>query len=692
MEIHSVLQSAVAAHQAGDLDSAGQLYATVLQAAPASADAWHLSGVLALQLGRVQQAIDQIELALQLEPTLLGAWTNLASAQLAAGHAAAAEGSCRAYLQSNPQDPRGWMLLANAVHQQDRSTEALPLYQHALELAPDDPLICCNYGSCLLVCGQLEQARDCLQRALTSAPRLQEARVNLGAALRRLGDLSAAEAALREVLAAEPEHVEAIINLANVLREQSVLDDAAELAATAIRLAPDNAKAWNLQGLISQGRADDEGEAGSTTLALDSLRKAAELAPDKFVSPLLFAVSHAHESSPEKCCELHKHWAAQLPKPRQPLQPRVYRDPHRPLRIGLMSGDFGNHAISRFLMSWLPSVDQRQYPLHLYSELELHDDVTAQYQQLAHRWLDTCGMSDEVLAEKIHQDQIDVLIDLAGHTGRNRLAVMNWRPAPVQMTFLGYPNTTGLESIDYFVTDQHRDPPGCERYYSERLLRLDGPAVCFAAPQGAPDIAPAPVDRRGWLTFGSLHRLGKLNRSVARVWAEILGQFEHAKLLIVRDTLKSPAQQQRILRLLTSEGIPGDWIELRGTWQESHLEHYADIDLLLPVFPWGGGTTTYEAMWMGVLPLAVQGGGSIGPASKAAAAALRAVGLDQWLAADESDLARIAQQLATSGQATKLRRDLRQRMLTSVGNGLEYAERVCLALREASTSNAEGQP
>ncbi|MCA9176716.1 MAG: tetratricopeptide repeat protein [Planctomycetales bacterium] len=704
MDIAQKMREAVGLHQAGDLASAGRLYADVLQAAPDTADAWHLSGVMALQLGRVQQAIEQIEFSLRLDPGLTSAWANLAAANLESGRGQLAERNCRVCLQRDPRHGQAHALLGNALRMQGRPREALAHYRTALEIQPRDATVWCNYGAGLDDCGRLEQAREANEEALRLAPGLTPAMVNLGAVWRQLGALDKASLQLEAALRLAPGSFAARLNLANVRRDQLRLEEAAELAEALVRGDAQHAGAWHLLGLVRH-------DLGQGRDALEALERAAQIAPERFVGSLLYATSLSPELSAKHVAATHFRWAAALPGPDHswPIEAcePLDRDPDRTLVIGFLSGDFREHAVASFLSPVFDSLDRSQFRLHGFSEAARRDSTTESFRQRADQWTNTCGMSNEELASQVQAQGIDILVDVAGHTGRNRLAVMNWRPAPVQMSFLGYPNTTGLESVDYYVTDPFRDPPdeipasltnagatgsdigtptiAVSPLYSEQLLRLPHGAICYQPPLAAPAVSPAPVLRRGGVTFGSLHRLDKLNDDVLALWMRVLAAAPGSRLLIVRDTLQSAAVRARLLQRLaaaaSASGFDESRCELRGGWRETHLEHYADIDVLLPVFPWGGGTTTYEALWMGVPPMVVATGR---PSSKAAAALLRRIRHADWVAHDEQDLLqRCRQWAADPSTLIAAREQWRPAMLRGACDSRQFGEELGAAFRLA---------
>jgi predicted O-linked N-acetylglucosamine transferase (SPINDLY family) len=278
------------------------------------------------------------------------------------------------------------------------------------------------------------------------------------------------------------------------------------------------------------------------------------------------------------------------------------------MRIGYVSGDFRRHSVAYFIEPVLHYHDRERFEIFCYSDVRFSDDVTQRIRSIPEHWRDIRGLDDRSVESQIRADEIDVLVDLAGHTG-SRLTVFAAHPAKVNVTYLGYPNTTGLAAMDYRLTDTIADPPGEECYHTETLFRLPNGFLCFAPPADAPDIKPPPYHRNGYISFGSFNNHSKTNPGTIEAWAEILKQVPDSKLRLKCKTLGDPLVQQFLLERFHRFGIGKERIEFldfQGSLSD-HLACYEEVDIALDPFPYNGATTTCEAIWMGVPVLTLTG-------------------------------------------------------------------------------------
>lgn len=491
-------------------------------------------------------------------------------------------------------------------------------------------------------------------------------RVVLGELHNRLGivcgqqrKLAEAAASLQEAIRLRPDQAAPHTNLGNVWRLMGRLDDAVAAFHEALRREPGLADAHNNLGLslMKQGRLAE---------ATAGFRQALSLCPRycTAASNLLLSLNYDPAQSPEALLAEHRRWPDCLDPVPPPTPFTNVRDPERRLRVGYVSPDFCGHVVAYFLLPILAHHDPAQVEVFCYAQVFDPDARTAQFRTLAHGWRSTIALDDAQVANQVRRDGVDILVDLAGHTADNRLGVFAYRPAPVQITYLGYPNTTGLPAIDYRLTDAVADPPGEPVHHTEELVRLNGPFCCYQPPERSPDVALPPVLRQGRLTFGSTHDLAKLNDPVMDLWADVLRAVPDSRLLVFRHTLTGSVKES-LARRFVERGIDAARVTLESQLPEGrhYLDLYGRIDLLLDVFPWNGHVTTCESLWMGVPVVTLRGNRHAGRLS---ATVLSALGLTDLVADTPLDyVATAARWAADRDRLVSLRKELRPRMRSS---------------------------
>jgi predicted O-linked N-acetylglucosamine transferase (SPINDLY family) len=340
-------------------------------------------------------------------------------------------------------------------------------------------------------------------------------------------------------------------------------------------------------------------------------------------------------------------------------------DPRRRIRIGYMSPNFSRHSVGYFVEPVIRHHDRKHFEIFCYYTHHLSDETTARIHRLADGWRDIADARDDTVETMIRNDGIDILVDLAGHSKGNRLEIFARKPAPIQMTWLGYPNTTGLETVDFRITDAVTDPaPGAERLHSERLLRIGGIFLCYRPPEDSPPVDPH-VSPPSKVTFSSFNSIAKLNEEMVKVWAKILAAVPGSRLVIKSASLDYPDTVDRVLDCFVRNGVAAGRVELRA-WimqRERHLKLYDSVDIALDTFPYNGTTTTCEALWMGVPVVSLPGDIHM---SRVGAAILRCAGLHELVAQNAEDYAAIAIALARDQTRRRLlRMNLRNKLLSS---------------------------
>src|SRR6266699_4830822 len=489
--------------------------------------------------------------------------------------------------------------------------------------------------------GNPQEACEQYRAAVRAAPRYARAHLNLGIGLQAVGDAESALRSYEAALALDPEDAFANYNLGNLLYARG------ELA---------RADLGNV--LRSQARIPE---------ALEVFGAARKLDPDRFdiESTELFTLTCSEGISSEALFARHKDFGARLERAvaRRFEPPGNSRDPERRLRIGYVSGDFYFHPVALFAIPLLERHDRSVCEVYCYSAGAETDEVTRQVRSRADVWRDAASMSDASLAETINRDGIDILVDLSGHSGVSRLAVFAQRPAPVQVTWLGYLSTTGMTRIQYRICDRHTDPPGMtDRFHTETLVRLPGSQWCYR-PVVSIDCSDAPPLRgSGFVTFGSFNDVSKLSPSVRGLWAEILTRLPDSRIFFAG--VPQGLAREGLIREFESAGIAASRITIAPrVGIDEYFRSFNGVDVALDTTPYSGGTTTCDALWMGVPVITVPGARSI---SRSAASILSTVGLQAWIASTPEHYVRLAVEFARDPPAVyALRSSLRERMRAS---------------------------
>jgi len=634
-------------HRAGRLAEAEAIYRQLLAVAPQHADALHMLGVISLQCGQDEAAVEMIQEAIALAPTLAAAHSNLGEAYRKLG----------------------------------RRDKAVAAYRRAIELRPCYPEAFSNLGNVLMEQGWLDDAVAACRRALEFSPDFAEAHNNLGNALSEQGHLEQAVASYQCALESRPEYVEAHNNLGNALSEQGRLDEALAAYQRALRLQPDLAETHYNMGNAWKDR-------GEVDLAVAAYRHALALQPTFATahSNLLHTLHYRAGEDAVAAYREHLRWNDVHARPLATLANAHDNDrnPERRLRIGYVSPDFREHPVAFFAESLFAHHDGSQVELFCYSNAPVADRFTERFRQLAGHWHQIRGLTDEQAVALIREDRIDILIDLAGHTADHRLLLFARKPAPVQGTYLGYCDTTGLAAMDFRLTDEHADPAGLtEHLHSERLVRLPGSAWCFRSPEDAPEVAPAPLLRAGHVTFGCFNALPKISPATVALWAEILRASPESRLLLKAATLRDRGAQRCLRAAMAKAGIAPDRVDLLGPTPTNcaHLANYARVDIALDTFPYHGTTTTCDALYMGV-PVVTLAGKT--HAARVGVSLLMNLGLQELIASSAEDYAAIALAFAEDvPRLVAMRATLRARMAASpLQDAPSFARNVETAYRQ----------
>lgn len=624
--IHYLLANIL--REKGEAGEAAMHYRESLRIDPKFAEAYNNLGLILQEKGLFDEAIECYQKALELNPALTDIYYNLATGFHDKKDYEKAEMYYRKTIEHNPHDADAHYNLANVLRECNRIDDSLVYYQAALKLNPGLADACNNMGSIFSDRGLFDDAVSCFMKALQLNPNVPDIYSNLGIVFKEQGQLDKALEYFETALKINPSFVDALNNMAGVFLDQGNLSKAEKCLEDALRFSPRPA----------------------------------------IHSSLLFAMNYNPSHSPQTIYTEHVNFSKRFV---EPLLPKI--SPHtneckadRKLRIGYVSPDFRRHSVAYFIEPVLSSHDRRQIEVFCYSNVRAVDDVTHRIHSCADQWRSITGMSDEDVAGLIRSDGIDVLVDLAGHTDRNRMLVFARKPAPVQVTWIGYPATTGLQTMDYKIVDAVTDPPGTtEQFYSEKLLRLPESFLCYLPPEDSPGVAACPALTAGHITFGSFNNYPKVSPEVLSLWIKILKAVPDSRFVLKARSFRDRKVAEDLIDKFLHEDIEKARIEL-CSWKSStkeHLELYNRIDIALDTFPYNGTTTTCEALWMGVPVITLTG---VTHASRVGTGLLTTVGMQEFIGDSEEEYVRKAIDLAhNTTKRRTLRKSLRDMMSRS---------------------------
>lgn len=568
------------------------------------------------------------------------------------------------------------------------AAEAAAAARRALALEPHSAPAHNNLARALIELGDLEGAIAHLRTALALDGALAAAQCNLGRALADQDDLEGAATALEAALRLDPHLAEAHYNLASVREAGGHLADAARGYQRAIEIRPTLVAAYSNLAVLLQdhGRVEE---------AIQILMLAEQIDPQHAVagSNRLMCEQYRSGVSASRLKELHQGWDRRHGSGGFGLRAvaATPREPERRLRLGFVSADLGRHPVGYFVAALFDHLDREAADVVCYSDRRRRDAMTERLAGAATLWHDTAGIDDHALARRIGVDGIDILIDLAGHTAGNRLCCFAGRAAPLQASWAGYVGTTGLAAMDYLIADRFHVPPGRDEAFVERVIRLPDGYICYTPPEEAPAVAPLPAQDAGHVTFGCFNNLAKIQPPVVARWAEILRRLPTSRLLLKTKAFGDPSTVRHFQALFAAEGIVPDRILCEGFSPPAELlATYGRIDIALDPFPYSGGLTTCEALWMGVPAVTVPGATFAGRHSFSH---LSNLGLAESIAADGADYVATALRLAQDLQALAcLRAGLRARMAASpLCDGRRFAAGFLTALRAAWRRHCRGE-
>ena len=647
-------------HNTGQDEEAIYSYKTAIRYNPEFAKAYYNLGFILDSQNKHDEAIQSLKEVLRIKPNEYGMLNTIANAFLQRGDLQMA---VKIYTQALPLRPDNVEALNNLGHtynQLGQYKEAMFFFTKALQLASDLPEIYNNMGIALHGLGSFDEAISCFHKAIRLNPDQAKPYNSLGLTLLDQGKLQEARVSFETAIKIDFQFMEALNNLGTTLRRLRHFEMSLTCYERAMSINPELPDLYAGKGNVLQ-------DIGRTDEAVSCFRKALELQPDYMVlSVLLFCMNYDPAAGQHDIYRMAIDWRERYSS----TITRKYNHLHQQntgqrLKIGYVSPDFKQHPVASFIMPLLAAHNQDKIEIYCYAEVRVPDETTERIKYLTSHWRSTVGMSDDEVAEQIYADKIDILVDLAGHTAHNRLRVFAYQPAPVQVSWLGYPNTTGLSEIDYRLTDAVADPEGEPEVHSEKLIRMAKGFLCYTPPGEIPEIGDSPFRKSDIITFGSFNNLPKINKDVVAAWSKILHNVSKSRLVLKCRQFDDRLAKNHYREMFDKHGISAERIDLLAPTPSvfDHLALYNKVDIGLDTFPYNGTTTTFEAILMGVPVVTFRGDRH---AARVGASILTHLELTQLIAQNLEEYIAMAIFLANDNdRLAGLRRSLRGSLLSS---------------------------
>lgn len=668
--------AAVQAHGAGDLATAEARYRAILRDVPTYPGALCNLGALLARKGEVAEAERCYLLALAGTPGFADAHFNLGNLYHRSNDLRAALVQFRACVQANPDHASGHYNLGTVATKLGDLISAEAAFRAVTRLEPQPGQANLRLGDVLLRMGRVPDGLAEFRKYAAAHPNDPRGLYNMALALANDGKPADAQEALHKALKLKPDYAEAHNALGLALELLGRKDDALFHYLKAVELKPDFADAWSNMGtnLVEQSR---------TAEATDCFRKSLAARPDApaIHGNLLLTLNYDSRLSPEQVRDEHLAWGARFASPVQPPPvPHLPHDPERKLRIGYVSADFRDHTVSGFIELLLTHHDRDRFEVFAFPNVPRPDAVTEKLKALADHWRPIVGVTEDEVATRVEAEKIDILIDLSGHTAGNRLQAFAYHPAAVQATVFGYPNTTGVGAMDFRITDPISDPPGVTDHLStEKLLRLPDLPWVYRPPADAPPVTPLPALSRKGFTFGCLNNAAKISDACVDAWTKLIQSSPGSKLVLMAG--QSPTASKKLSDRFARAGILRERIELIGRLpRDQYFERYSTFDLALDPFPYNGGVTTCDALFMGVPVLTVAGNSYV---SRQGVMQMTQVGLPEFVADSPAALVALGKSwMGKRDELAAIRAGLRDRLLASpLCDPVRYVRNLEAALR-----------
>ncbi len=612
-----------------------------------------------LKYGKAERAFQR---ALDVTPQHPEANNAIANILIRKGQLEKAEEHARA-AQSNDGSRVEYITnLAKTLRLQKKYEEATNVYRVALGTHPYDPTLLSELGSVLREQHLFKQAEEHYEYALKIAPRSPQILRSVSGYYQSIRNFEKAVDLCERFLELNPDDAGMLNNRAICLRDLGRFEEAEEAYLKCAELDNDSAYIYNNLGILAMETARPKESIEYYQTAVEKMPSYAGAR-----SNMLFYMNYVDTISPEELFKEHQEWQRWHTEPNMAgtVFHDVTPDPERPIRIGYLSADLYGHAVSYFIEPALRHHDTEKFEIFCYASVTTPDGITERLKTYTNTWRSIAHLNDTEAADLIRSDKIDILVELGGHTAGHRLPIMALKPAPIQVTWIGYPNTTGLDTIDYRIVDNITDPEGiADQIHSETLLRLPHCFTCYNPQAGEVPFEGLPCENEGRITFGSFNNAAKISDTTIETWARILGRVENSRLVLKSVSLTDKGTQERLWEKFSAHGIPADRVEMYGRLSSTdHMNFYAKIDIGLDTFPYNGTTTSCEALLMNVPIVALLGNRH---AARVTASLITQIGLSDLVANDTDEYIDIAEALATDRKRLAKARDkLRDRMLAS---------------------------
>lgn len=662
-DLEQRIQAVLADFQAGNKSAAEHGARTLTETAPQHPFGWKALGTLLAGQGASEAAVPVLEKAHALAPEDAEVLCSLGKARRDQSQFAEAETCFRAAIAQRPDLAEAHNNLGSVLKELERFDEALVCYQTAIAHNPHLAQAHNNLGNLLKLIGRPKEAPACYRRALELQPDYAQAYNNLANVLKDLGQGREALECYARALEIDPNYADAHYNRANTLQRMGRLGEAREAYERALALKPNFADACNNLGSTLK-------DLGLPREGLQVYARALALKPDMTMAQSNWLLCHNYcaDIPQAEVFAAHQRVNERAVPALPPLPHPLSTQAERRLRLGLISADLRTHSVAFFLRAWFEHRSHDQFELFCYANNARRDDTTEVLERQSDAWIGCEKMKDAALAERIRADRVDILFDLAGHSAGNRMPVFAARPAPLQVSWIGYPNTTGLETMDYRLVDAITDPPGtADPFHSERLIRLPDGFLCYRPPLDPArlPLALPPCTLDAWVTFGSFNNLAKIGADSLQLWGRLLQAVPNSRLLLKSGFVADPSGWDAVTAALHAQGIDLTRVEVlaRTASQQDHFALYNRIDIALDTYPYNGTTTTCEALFMGVPVVTERGDRHV---SRVGASLLARLELDELVASSGDDYVRIAAALAADPERLRrLRATMRARLAAS---------------------------